>query len=144
MNRELFCHAQISFCFVSKNENLTRFKKQQSAEHTAERDKVERIVGNTERQRVFFFHWCKLGLQGCVHNLEELFSASFAEDPAWLDKPLGTAGGERHWELCAFCSREKCSGCRCWTMHYRCIAYAKDCIGNVSDGERSAGKGARR
>ena len=51
---------------------------------------MERLVGNSDRQRVFFFHQCKLGLQGSVHNSHELQSQAWAHDIAAMDKPLGS------------------------------------------------------
>ena len=128
---------------MPKNENLTRSKKQQSAEHTAEQYKMERTGRQAVRCRVLLFHRCLLGLQGSLRYFAQLFLASFAQDPAWLDTSLGASCGEWYRCLCALCGIEIRGWCRCWAVYRWCAADAAHSVGHVAYGERCSSRTIR-
>ena len=127
------------FNFAAKNENLTRSKEQQSAEHTAEQNCMEGIICCSRWQGVLLFHWCLLGVSRCIHHAKKLLSASRAHNAAPMDWALGATGREWHRGIYTLCVGKDRYWFRCGCMHrwWRCNVW--NCCRNVPYWEWLAG-----
>ena len=126
------------FTFAVKNENLTRFKKQQSAEHTAELHAVERTVCCSRWHGILLLQWCLLGISRRIHHAEELLSQAWAHYTASVDSQVGAAHGEQYRCLCTVRLLPGRCWCRYGAWHQWTGNDAKDCSCHVAHGKRQA------